>query len=128
MNESDLTSNYDEQSLQNLWDEYFKNYSKVVELENKIREQNLSKNIAIIILYSLIFIISICGNSLVCYVIFSRRQMRTVTNYYIANLSLSDLLMTLINIPFNTARLLLTDWPFGQILCKCVPFIQACSV
>ncbi|XP_054157278.1 G-protein coupled receptor 83-like [Oppia nitens] len=54
--------------------------------------------------------------------------MRTVTNYYIANLSFSDLLMTLINIPFNTARLLLNDWPFGQLLCKCVPFIQACSV
>ncbi|CAG2107789.1 unnamed protein product [Medioppia subpectinata] len=53
-----------------------------------------------------------------------KRRMRTVTNYYIANLTVSDLLMTAINIPFNTARIIMDNWPFGQFLCQFVPFIQ----
>jgi hypothetical protein len=90
--------------------------------------QKMIKNSIIIICYSIIFIISLFGNCLVCYVILSTRQMRTVTNFYIANLTISDIMMTLVNIPFNVMRFLLDDWPFGELLCKCVPFIQAASV
>jgi hypothetical protein len=90
--------------------------------------QKMIKNSIVIIFYSIIFIISLFGNCLVCYIIFSTRQMRTVTNFYIANLTISDIMMTLINIPFNIMRFLLDDWPFGQLLCKCVPFIQTASV
>ena len=90
--------------------------------------QKMIKNSIIIIFYSIIFIISLFGNCLVCYIIFSTRQMRTVTNFYIANLTISDIMMTLINIPFNVMRFVLDDWPFGQLLCKCVPFIQTASV
>jgi hypothetical protein len=90
--------------------------------------QKMIKNSIIIIFYSIIFIISLFGNSIVCYVILSTRQMRTVTNFYIVNLTISDIMMTLINIPFNVMRFVLDDWPFGQLLCKCVPFIQTASV
>jgi hypothetical protein len=90
--------------------------------------QKVIKNSIIIICYSIIFIISLFGNCLVCYVIMSTRQMRTVTNFYIANLTISDIMMTLVNIPFNVMRFLLDDWPFGELLCKCVPFIQTASV
>lgn len=90
--------------------------------------EKITKNIVVITLYSVIFVISLFGNILVCYVIFSKRKMKTVTNYYIANLTISDIMMTLVNIPFHIARNLLDDWPFGDTLCKLVPFIQAISV
>jgi hypothetical protein len=108
------------------WQNFFNEYN----LQNNPMywRQKMIKNSIIIICYSIIFIISLFGNCLVCHVILSTRQMRTVTNFYIANLTISDIMMTLVNIPFNVMRFLLDDWPFGELLCKCVPFIQAASV
>ncbi|XP_054157274.1 G-protein coupled receptor 83-like [Oppia nitens] len=95
---------------------------------NNIWEKDLWKNITIITIYSLIFVVSLLGNSLVIYVIVSKRRMRTVTYWYIVNLTVADLLITMINLPFNTARIILENWPFGQFMCQFVPFIQVCSV
>jgi hypothetical protein len=108
------------------WETFFSKYNP--QNDPTYWRQTMIKNSIVIIFYSIIFIISLFGNSLVCYVIFSTRQMRTITNFYIANLTISDIMMTLINIPFNVMRFLLDDWPFGQLLCKCVPFIQTTSV
>jgi hypothetical protein len=91
-------------------------------------KEKITKNTIVIMLYSLIFIVSLFGNILVCYVIFSNRQMKTVINYYIANLTISDIMMTVINIPFSIARQLSDNWPFGFVLCKFVPFVQVNSV
>ncbi|CAG2169542.1 unnamed protein product [Oppiella nova] len=78
--------------------------------------------------YSVIFLVSLIGNSLVCKVILCGQTSRTLTNTLIANLAISDLLMTIINIPFNIARFILDNWPFGQVLCVLVPFTQSTSV
>lgn len=82
----------------------------------------------IIAFYFSIVIVSMFGNLLVCYVVFKRKRMRISTNLLMTNLTLSDLLMTVINIPFNIARILLDEWPFGSILCIVVPLIQVTSV
>ncbi|GFU38258.1 substance-K receptor [Nephila pilipes] len=54
--------------------------------------------------------------------------MRSSTYVFIANLALSDFLMTVLNIPFNVARILLDDWPFGSFMCSFVPLVQVTSV
>jgi len=119
-------TNTENSSVEFDWEDFIRKYNP--QNDPTYWRQKIIKNSLIIVSYSIIFLISIFGNSLVCYIIFSTRQLRTVTNYYIANLTVSDLMMTLINIPFTIARLLLDDWPFGELLCKCVPFVQACSV
>jgi G protein-coupled receptor 83 len=86
------------------------------------------KNLILIVTYSLIVIVSLIGNILVCKVILERRSSLSTTNVLIANLAISDLLMTTINIPFNIARFVIPSWPFGQVLCVLVPFIQSVSV
>ena len=86
------------------------------------------RNILIITFYLTIVIISLFGNLIVCYVVFKRKHMRISTNLLMTNLALSDLIMTVINIPFNLARILLNDWPFGSLLCILVPLIQVTSV
>jgi hypothetical protein len=45
------------------------------------------------VLYSLVFIVAVSGNSLVVYVVMSNKNMQTVTNLFITNLALSDLLV-----------------------------------
>ena len=87
-------------------------------------------NLLLISSYALIFIVSLVGNVVVCRMMFGRRRMSplTVTNLLILNLAVSDLLMTVINIPSNIARFVLDDWPFGNVMCVLVPFTQSLSV
>ena len=89
---------------------------------------NFKDNFTIIIIYSLIVLISMFGNLLVLFVILKNKRMRTKTNILMANITVSDLMMTIFNIPFNMARIILNDWPFGVILCKLLPSIQVTSV
>ena len=96
--------------------------------EKSYQQQSNVRNMLVIAVYSAIFIISLLGNLMVCHIIVTNRKLHTFTNFFIANLSVSDLLMTMVNVPFGVARMLLHNWPFGDFLCKCLPFIQATSV
>ena len=78
---------------------------------------DLEKDLILIISYSILVMIAFFGNALVCHVIFSRRRMRTVTNIFIANLAVSDLLLVVLNVPFNIAKFLMNDWLFGNAMC-----------
>ena len=78
--------------------------------------------------YSLVVLISIFGNVLVFHVILKTKHMHTVTNLFIANLALSDLLITIINIPITVARNVMNQWVFGDFMCHFVNFILMDSV
>ncbi|XP_050397295.1 G-protein coupled receptor 83 [Patella vulgata] len=86
------------------------------------------RNSVLIIAYSLLCVISIFGNSLVCYVICKNKRLHTATNYFIANLAVADLLVTCVNVPFNIARNILDEWPFGDFICHLVNFSLMVSV
>lgn len=45
--------------------------------------------------------------------------MKTATNIYIFNLALADALATS-TLPFQSAKYLMSTWPFGELLCKVV--------
>lgn len=95
---------------------------------SSIKAARTTRNLLIIAFYSSIVLVSLFGNLLVCYVILKRKRMRISTNLLMTNLAVSDLLMTVINIPFNIARILLNEWPFGSALCVFVPLVQVTSV
>lgn len=67
-------------------------------------EESLYRTLFIIISYTLIIFVSLCGNILVLRVIFSRRKLHTTTNLLIASLACADLLTTTLNVPFNVSR------------------------
>ncbi|KAM9851005.1 G-protein coupled receptor 183 [Aulostomus maculatus] len=70
------------------------------------------------IFYSVVFIISVCGNSLVLFVICQRKQKFNSTSVYLVNLALSDSLFTLALPGRITYYILQYDWPFGDLLCR----------
>ncbi|XP_037071844.1 RYamide receptor-like [Pollicipes pollicipes] len=85
--------------------------------------------VAVWLSYIVIVLLSVVGNSLVCYVVMSSARMRTVTNYLIANMAAGDLLMTVLCVPFTSSSvILLRRWPFGEAMCCLVSFTQAVSV
>ncbi|XP_036318266.1 tachykinin-like peptides receptor 86C [Rhagoletis pomonella] len=56
------------------------------------------------------------------------RSMRTVTNYFLLNLSIADLLMSSLNCVFNFIFMLNSDWPFGSIYCTINNFMANVTV
>uniref|UniRef100_A0A182J901 G-protein coupled receptors family 1 profile domain-containing protein n=1 Tax=Anopheles atroparvus TaxID=41427 RepID=A0A182J901_ANOAO len=80
-------------------------------------------------MYITIFVIAVIGNSIVLFIVQSNPRMRTVTNFFITNLAVGDLMMTLFCVPFTFISLfILQYWPFGLAMCRLVNYTQAVSV
>ncbi|KAL8174028.1 UNVERIFIED_CONTAM: Neuropeptide FF receptor 1 [Gekko kuhli] len=62
-----------------------------------------------IIAYLIVFLSCMAGNSLVCMVVMKNQHMRTVTNLFIFNLAISDLLVGIFCVPTTLMDNLITD-------------------
>nr|XP_033809693.1 kiSS-1 receptor [Geotrypetes seraphini] len=78
--------------------------------------------------FALLMVVGLAGNSLVIYVISKHKQMRTVTNFYIANLATTDIIFLVCCVPFTALLYPLPSWIFGEFMCKFVNYIQQVSV
>ncbi|KAK7122211.1 hypothetical protein R3I94_019359 [Phoxinus phoxinus] len=81
-----------------------------------------------ILAYVLIFSLCMLGNLLVCFIVLKNRQMRTVTNIFILNLAISDLLVGILCLPITLVDNLITGWPFDVVICKMSGLVQGASV
>lgn len=61
-----------------------------------------------IVAYVLIFLLCMAGNTLVCFIVLKNRNMRTVTNVFILNLAVSDLLVGIFCMPTTLVDNLIT--------------------
>lgn len=85
-------------------------------------------NIFLIVLYGVIFIVGLMGNVFVVFVIVRFQSMRTLTNYFLVNLTIGDMLVILVCIPVTLGNNIYKKWIYGEILCKVTPFIQGAAV
>lgn len=65
-----------------------------------------------------IMILIVIGNMLVCIAIGTERSLKTVQNWFIASLAISDLGLGLVIMPFSLAYELMGYWIFGDIWCE----------
>lgn len=77
-----------------------------------------------ILLYSAIFLLAVLGNCLVILTLVVHQSMRTITNLFLLNLAVSDLLLGVLCMPFTLVGAILRDFVFGDIMCKLVPYLQ----
>uniref|UniRef100_A0A182W4X1 G-protein coupled receptors family 1 profile domain-containing protein n=1 Tax=Anopheles minimus TaxID=112268 RepID=A0A182W4X1_9DIPT len=85
------------------------------------------QNQLIIPLYAIIFLLSVVGNLLVILTLAQNKRMRTVTNVYLLNLAISDLLLGVFCMPFTLAGQVLRRFVFGSVMCKLIPYFQGKS-
>ncbi|XP_062866612.1 neuropeptide Y receptor Y2, like [Trichomycterus rosablanca] len=90
--------------------------------------KHLGVQVILILAYSTIILLGVVGNSLVIYVVCKFKTLRTVTNFFIANLAVADLLVNTLCLPFTLAYTLLGQWKFGQVLCFTLPYAQGLAV
>ncbi|CAM4712493.1 unnamed protein product [Leuciscus chuanchicus] len=91
-------------------------------------QHSLAVATVFILAYVLIFSLCMLGNLLVCLIVLKNRQMRTVTNIFILNLAISDLLVGILCLPITLVDNLITGWPFDVVICKMSGLVQGASV
>lgn len=76
-------------------------------------------------LYCLIFLLSVGGNALVILTLFREKKMRTVTNLFLLNLAVSDLMLSMLCMPFSlVATIILRNFIFGKAMCVIIRYFQ----
>ncbi|KAK9712848.1 7 transmembrane receptor (rhodopsin family) [Popillia japonica] len=80
------------------------------------------------ILYTGMIIVATGGNLIVIWIVLAHKRMRTVTNYFLLNLSVADTMVSTLNVTFSFMYMLHSHWPFGELYCKISQFISALSV
>ncbi|KAL7075453.1 hypothetical protein ACQ4LE_005089 [Meloidogyne hapla] len=83
-----------------------------------------TENFLMIFTFSMIFCLSVVGNSIVIVVILQQKSMHSVTNLYLLNLALSDLLLSVVCMPPTLVSSLVYCWVFGDLLCKLLAYLQ----
>ncbi|KAH8368380.1 hypothetical protein KR084_010667 [Drosophila pseudotakahashii] len=78
--------------------------------------------------YSVILLFAVLGNLLVISTLVQNRRMRTITNVFLLNLAISDMLLGVLCMPVTLVGTLLRNFIFGEFLCKLFQFSQAASV
>ncbi|NXV95602.1 somatostatin receptor type 3 isoform X2 [Calonectris borealis] len=76
------------------------------------------------LVYLIVCVVGLAGNSLVIYVVLRHSVSESVTNVYILNLALADELFML-GLPFLAAQNALSYWPFGSFMCRLVMAVDA---
>ncbi|XP_031332509.1 tachykinin-like peptides receptor 99D [Photinus pyralis] len=80
------------------------------------------------ILYAGMVLVATGGNLIVIWIVLAHKRMRTVTNYFLLNLSVADAMVSTLNVTFNYVYMLNSHWPFGSLYCKISQFIAVLSI
>lgn len=70
------------------------------------------------VLLSLLILLTVGGNVLVCLVVCASRRLRCLTNCFIVSLAAADLLLGLLVLPFSALLQLSNEWPLGPVFCN----------
>ena len=88
-------------------------------------------NQILLFFYVFVFLLGLFGNLLTIYLVIFFKKIQSMTNKFISNLALADLLVILIVTPENVIRLMKPDDAFNKssglnshILCKLTVFIH----
>ncbi|XP_011692495.1 PREDICTED: tachykinin-like peptides receptor 99D [Wasmannia auropunctata] len=81
------------------------------------------------ILFAGIIIVATSGNLIVIWIVLAHRQMRTITNYFLVNLSIADAMMSSMNVSFGYIYMFDFEWLFaGTFYCKISEFIAVLTI
>ena len=76
------------------------------------------------IVFLLLAIMNIVCNVLVCFVIRRSRRVQSTTNYFVASLSITDVLFSVLVMPFVVGQALAGSWIFSDVICRVVRLVQ----
>lgn len=90
----------------------------------------ISENLVVILsfCYGLISVCAVVGNLVIVWILCRSSKMKNVTNYFIANLSIADILVGAFAIPFQFQAAMLQRWDLPSFMCRFCPTVNIISV
>ncbi|KAM9346535.1 somatostatin receptor type 5 [Symphorus nematophorus] len=76
------------------------------------------------LIYIIVCIIGLGGNTLVIHIVLHYSKIESVTNIYILNLAIADELF-MFSLPFLAVQNTLQSWPFGSFMCRLVMTVDS---
>ncbi|XP_046871927.1 neuropeptide FF receptor 2a [Hypomesus transpacificus] len=124
--ETNITFVYDNKTLTDTFKERLILKSNITYVGFYLHQPSIAA--IFIVSYLLIFLVCMVGNGVVCFLVLRSKNMRTVTNLFILNLAVSDLLVGIFCMPTTLLDNIITGWPFGSLVCKMSGMVQGISV
>ncbi|XP_067228471.1 neuromedin-K receptor [Chanodichthys erythropterus] len=78
--------------------------------------------------YALVMLVAVTGNLVVIWIIVAHKRMRTVTNYFLLNLAVSDVCVAALNTLVNFVYGAHGDWYFSSAYCRFHNFYPVAAV
>lgn len=110
--------------ISKLYEYYFDPGLLANQIEGEINFDFSPLSVVLILLYSVVFLTGLLGNIFVIVVIIKFKSMRTVTNVFLVNLTIGDILVILICVPLTLGNTVYRKWIYGSVMCKLTPFVQ----
>ncbi|CAM4561065.1 unnamed protein product [Leuciscus chuanchicus] len=76
------------------------------------------------LVFSVFWLVSVLGNSLVCLVIHRSRRTQSTTNYFVVSMACADLLLSLACAPLVLLQVSAGHWPLTAAACRTVRYLQ----
>ena len=91
---------------------------------------NRALDISVIVFFCAILLSSLIGNTVIIIIFYRRKDLKKTTNYFIANMAISDLIFPLTPIPLSIIGLetLPVSVSAGSIVCKLQIFVRWCFI
>ncbi|XP_061685772.1 alpha-1A adrenergic receptor [Syngnathoides biaculeatus] len=77
-----------------------------------------SRSVWLGLFLALFTLVAVVGNILVILSVVCNSHLQTVTNYFIANLAMADLLLSIVVLPFSASLEVFGCWVFGRAFCN----------
>lgn len=103
-------------------------YNILLEHQRHNRNVDHVTELILIVIYAFLIIAGLSANLIVSFVVARRPQMHTARNLYIVNLTISDMTLCVICMPFTLVAILRRQWTLGLTLCKLVPVVQGTNI
>lgn len=103
-------------------------YNVLLEKMNANANVDKGTEFLLIALYVVLIVTGLSANMVVSFVVARRPQMRTARNLYIVNLTVSDMSLCIICMPFTLVAILRRQWHLGSVMCKLVPAVQGTNI
>lgn len=104
------------------------NISTIEQLPDRLYRHSMAMSAVYCVAYVLVFVVGLIGNSFVIAVVYRSPRMRTVTNFFIVNLAVADVLVIVFCLPATLMSNIFVPWLLGWFMCKAVAYIQGVSV
>lgn len=73
--------------------------------------------VTVSVVLTVLILITVAGNVVVCLAVGLNRQLRSLTNCFIVSLAITDLLLGLLVLPFSALYQMSCKWSFGDVFC-----------